>query len=496
MAWLTPDPVALHARGQPGRHAAWDIATGRRWSYAALDIDIRRAVTWLARVGDIRPGQRVAVVAANNVDQILLMIALARMGAIFVPLNHRLATAELAVILADCRPQLLITDRLQAMPEGLDDITQIDMDTAAAGIRTCQASAQAPACDPEAVQILLYTSGTSGTPKGVMITGQNIHATAVNFGLLGRVAHDSVFLCDAPMFHVIGLLPSVHAPLLYGAALAIAPGFEPERTNRLLADPAVGVSHYFCVPQMAERLATAPGFTPERWQRLSALFTGGSPLAPACVHEWLARGVLLSNGYGMTEAGTLLHVPLEPDTVAATAGSVGLPPPQVGIRLVDAQGGDVVAGTPGEILVCGPNVTPGYWQRPEATAAVFTTDGWLHTGDIGRADDNGFITLVDRSKDMYISGGENVYPAEVEQVLIAHPDVVEAAVVGMPDAHWGEVGRAHVVLVEGARLSDEALIRHCRAHLAGYKVPRQIEIKTALPRNAAGKLLKQVLRQR
>ncbi|RJS91079.1 AMP-binding protein [Salinisphaera sp. Q1T1-3] len=493
MSWHTPDPIALHARGQPNRLAARDIATDRHWTYAELDRDIQRAVTLLQHDYDIRPGDRLAVVSGNCVDQILLALALERLGAIFVPLNHRLAPAELGVILDDCRPRLLVTDRRETLSASGADCPMVDMGDVAAGIAASEPAGPLPVQPASAVKILLYTSGTSGRPKGVMITGQNIHATAVNFGVLGRVTYDSVFLCDAPMFHVIGLLPSVRSPLLFGGTLHISPGFDPTRTNAMLADETIGVTHYFCVPKMADMLAEQSNFAPDQWHRLKALFTGGSPISPQRIRRWLAHGVCISNGFGMTEAGTLLHVPLDREVIDATAGSVGLAPPEIAIRLVDETERDVPPGTAGEILARGPNITPGYWQRPAETAAAFTADGWLRTGDIGQADDNGFITLRDRKKDMYISGGENVFPAEVEHILSDHADVIEAAVIGVADDDWGEVGHAYVVLGDDARADAEALARHCRDHLAGYKMPRRFFIVDALPRNAAGKLMKQQL---
>ncbi|KEZ78630.1 AMP-binding protein [Salinisphaera hydrothermalis] len=491
--WNLPDPVALHAYGQPERLACHDVATGRRWRYDEFDRDIQRTVALLADRYGIVHGDRVATVANNGADLLLLNLAAERLGAIFVPLNYRLSTLELNAILDDCRPALVATDRFDRLPTPSSGYA-VHVADLAREIAACEPAEHGPRPPNDETKIILYTSGTSGRPKGVMITGDNIRATALNFGVPGRVAWNSVFLCDAPMFHVIGLLPSMRATLMFGGALHISPGFDPERTNRLLADADIGVTHYFCVPKMASMLAEQANFEPSRWQHLQALFTGGSPISPAEVNGWLERGIKVSNGFGMTEAGTIMHVPLNRQLMAETAGSVGLPAPFLEVRLVDEHDNDVAAGEPGEILVRGANVTPGYWNRPEETAKALTADGWLRTGDIGQADVRGHITLKDRKKDMFISGGENVFPAEVENALMDHPDVVEAAVVGVADPGWGEIGHAYVVLRAGSPADPDTLAQHCQQRLAGYKTPKRFVIVEELPRNAAGKLMKQVLK--
>lgn len=491
--WNMPDPIALHAYGQPDRLACHDIATERRWSYSAFDRAIQQTLALLVDQYGIGQGDRVATVANNGADLLLLDLVAERLGAIFVPLNYRLSTSELGTIIDDCQPRLIVTDRHEQLPNLPATCQRVDVADLAH-----QSAAHAPAPRPspqpsDKTKIILYTSGTSGRPKGVMVTGDNIHATAFNFGVPGRVAWNSVFLCDAPMFHVIGLLPSMRAALLFGGALHITPGFDPQRTNRLLADPAIGATHYFCVPKMANMLAEQSNFDPGRWRHLQALFTGGSPISPSEVNWWLEHGIKISNGLGMTEAGTIMHVPLDPALIAETAGSVGLPAPFLTVRLVDEDENDVAPGEAGEIFVRGPNVTPGYWNRPEETAKALSKDGWLRTGDIGQADAHGHITIKDRKKDMFISGGENVFPTEVENALIAHADVAEAAVVGVADNSWGEVGHAYVVLVPGSQTNVDELIAHCQQRLAGYKIPKRFAIVETLPRNAAGKLMKRAL---
>jgi fatty-acyl-CoA synthase len=359
-------------------------------------------------------------------------------------------------------------------------------------IDAAEPAVSGPPANADAPSILLFTSGTSGTSKGVVVTERNAFFTGVNFSLLGQVDRASTFLCDSPMFHVIGLLTSLRPALMQGGTLLISPGFEPALTNRRLCDPALGITHYFCVPQMAKMLRDAPGFDPAGLKGLHALFTGGAPNPAADILAWLDEGVAMVDGYGMTEAGTVLGMPLDPALIRQKAGSVGLPAPSLALRIVTAGGLVADVGEVGELQVRGPNVTPGYWRRPGDSAAAFAGDGWFRTGDLGQRDEDGFVTLVDRKKDMFISGGENVYPAEVERVLLRFPHVAQAAVIGVTDPHWGEVGRAFVV-ADGP-CTEAALAAHCGLHLARYKIPKRFLFVDSLPMTGSGKVMKQALR--
>ncbi|MBB6412290.1 fatty-acyl-CoA synthase [Mesorhizobium sangaii] len=492
-AWTTSDPVALHARAQPDRLACVDLATGRRWTYFALDEAIQRAVGVLEAGHGIAAGQRVATIARNSADLLILQQASMRLGAIFVPLNWRLASAEQKTILEDCDPLLLLHDSALdlALPKSC---RPVEVAAFAAAVEAHAPAARRPLPADDTPSIILYTSGTSGRPKGVIVTERNAFATAVNFGVLGRVGNASIFLCDAPMFHVIGLITNLRPPLLQGGTVLISPGFDAGLTNRRLADPALGVTHYFCVPQMARMLHDHPDFAPANWTSLTAIFTGGAPNPAAEINWWLARGVRMVDGFGMTEAGTVLGMPVETERIARKAGSAGLAAPTIGLRIVDDDGRDVAAGEPGEIWLSGPSLTSGYWNRPEETARAFTADGWFRTGDIARQDGEGFVTLVDRRKDMFISGGENVYPVEIEMALLDHPDIAEAAVIGVADQRWGEVGRAFVVVKPGCVVDPADLASHCGARIARYKVPKEFLLTDTLPRTASGKIQKHILR--
>ncbi len=484
----TVDYPALHARLQPDRLALCDLASGRRWTYRALDEAIARCAGALATRGVGRE-DRVAVLAKNRADMAVIHHACARIGAIYVPLNWRLAANEVAGLVQDAEPKLLVGDEHLASAQ----LSGVSIDAFGAEMEAA-APISTEAVDPDQPSLILYTSGTSGRPKGAILSERNMSETAINFSLLGAVTRDSVFLCDAPMFHVIGLVANIRPAMMRGGAVLVSDGFVPARTLARLCDPELAVTHYFCVPQMAAALRREPHFEPSRLDRLVALFTGGAPHRASDIRAWLADGVAAVDGFGMTEAGTVLGMPLDKDIIDARAGAAGLASPRVQTRIIDAHGADCAVGEAGELLVKGENVTRGYWRRPEETRAAFTEDGWFRTGDIVRRDEDGFHWIVDRCKDMYISGGENVYPAEIEAALSGHAAIAECAVVGTPSAEWGEVGHLFVVPADGASIDVDEIIAELEAQLARYKTPRHVSVIDALPRNAGGKVLKGALR--
>jgi fatty-acyl-CoA synthase len=276
----------------------------------------------------------------------------------------------------------------------------------------------------------------------------------------------------------------------------VSRGFDAPTTLARIADRALGVTHYFCVPQMAQRLWQEPGFDPETLRGLSHLTTGGAPNPAALVERFVRAGIGMSNGFGMSETGSNFGVPVDdPDLQVAKAGTCGLPYVSVEARIVDEAGKDLPQGETGELWIAGPSVTTGYWNRPEENEKAFC-GRWFRTGDAAYFDEDGYLFIVDRRKDMYISGGENVYPAEVEATLAEMEAIAEAAVVGIPDARWGEVGRAYVIPRNGHAVDVEAVAAHCRARLAKYKVPATIVVTDSIPRTASGKVQKHVLRAR
>jgi fatty-acyl-CoA synthase len=439
----------------------------------------------------VASGERVAVLARNHPLLLLLQLGCARSGTIFVPLNWRLAKTELAAIAADAAPALLFVDpHFEFHLDGVPTLQLVELE--GLGVEGTAPPVEAR-LSWDSPMTILYTSGTSGLPKGVIISEANAFWGNCNFALGCQVNADSIFLCDMPMFHTAGLFAAVRAPLWAGGSVWISAGFDPTRTIERIADPKLGITHYFSVPQMAGTLWQHPDFEAASFARLTLYATGGAPNPPAQIERYARAGIRMSDGFGMSETGSNFGMPARSiDTIIAKAGSCGLPFLSVEARIVDDRGRDVLPGEPGELLIRGPSVTPGYWGKPELTAAAFV-HGWFRTGDIARQDEDGFFYLIDRRKDMFISGGENVYPAEVEAVLAELADVANCAVIGTPDARWGEVGRAFIVVREGSSLTVEAIMHHCRDRLARFKVPADVRLVDDLPQTGSGKILKHQL---
>ena len=485
------DPVSYFATSQPNRFAVGCTETKRAWSWHDLNRDADRIAAWLVNRFGTASGERVAVLARNHPLLLLLQLGCARSGTVFVPLNWRLAKAELAAITADADPALIFIDPEFELPQGrFEALAVAELETLGVLGEAPPVEARLSRNDP---MTILYTSGTSGQPKGVTVSEENAFWGNYNFALGCQVDGDSVFLCDMPMFHTAGLFAAVRAPLWAGGSVWISAGFDPSLTIERISDPDFGITHYFSVPQMAATLWQHPSFDAAVFARLTVYATGGAPNPPAQIERYARAGIRMSDGFGMSETGSNFGMPVRSiNTIMAKAGSCGLPFPSTEAQIVDDGGGTVLQGEAGELLIRGPSVTKGYWRKPELTAAAFT-DGWFRTGDIARQDEDGFFYIVDRRKDMFISGGENVYPAEVEAVLAELDDISKCAVVGIPDDRWGEVGRAFVVLRTGSALKAETITDHCRRRLARFKVPADVRFVDELPQTGSGKVLKHKL---
>jgi fatty-acyl-CoA synthase len=487
------DPVATHARAKPNKLAVVDLDTDRRWDFQSLDRAANRVANWLVGEVGAAGGARVATLAKNSADMLILQFGCIRAGAIFVPFNWRLAAPEIVGLIADSEPILLFHDAEFPVADfagkafrlaDLNALTASQPDTAPVNARR----------DWALPSTVLYTSGTSGKPKGVMLSESNGYWGATNFLHGSAVSPDSVFLCDMPMFHVAGLFAAVWVPLLAGGTLLISKGFDPATTLARIADRTLGISHYFSVPQMAQMMWNLPGFKPEMLQGLTFYATGGAPNPAAQIERFQRAGIPMQDGFGMTETCSNFTMPPgDADRVITKAGSIGFPLLSLEVRIVDDAGVDVATGETGELWVRGPSVTKGYWNQPAVTARAFHGD-WFKTGDAARQDADGFYYLVDRKKDMFISGGENVYPAEVEAAIAELASVAECAVIGITDEKWGEVGQAHVIAVAGQAVTADLIITHCKARLAGYKVPKSVILTDSIPRTASGKVQKHLLR--
>ncbi len=493
------DWIAHHGGRRPTRLAIHDLQTSRKFTYAELDARTDRLVAALAAMG-IGKGDRVALLAPNCAEYFELQFACGRLGAIMLPLNWRLTVPELEYILGDSSPKLLIHDRSFAEQAKALSGNRLEIDHDAPDSpyeRALAGAGQAPAPVPlthDDIGMVMYTSGTTGHPKGAIITHGMVFWNCVNLGIPALITPQTVQLVVLPLFHTGGLNCYANPVLHAGGTILIMRTFDPGLALDYISDPAYGITHFFAVPAPYQFMMQHPKFQGADLSRLNIAGVGGAPCALSILETWTARGVPLVQGWGMTEtspAGTMLDAA---DAIRKL-GSAGRAMMHTAIRVVDDEGRDVPANAVGELLIKGPNITPGYWNNPDATKKSFT-DGWLHTGDAARLDDEGFIYIVDRWKDMYISGGENVYPAEVENVLFQLPQVADAAVIGVPNERWGEVGMAIIVRKPDQPLAEGDVIEHCLGRLAKFKVPQSVAFVDALPRNATGKVLKRELRAR
>ncbi|MFG1991083.1 long-chain fatty acid--CoA ligase [Actinoplanes sp. NPDC048988] len=461
-AAISPDRVAL-------------VFGDASWTYAELRDRITRLAHRLRAAGAGR-GDRVAYLGPNHPALVETLFATHLLGAVFVPLNSRLTAAELRYQLDHSGARILIRapecadvsapttiplSSLSALPEGPPIEADVALD------------------DPA---LILYTSGTTGRPKGAVLTHGNVTWNTYNLLVGVDVAGDEVTLIGAPLFHVAALNQCLLPTVLKGGRCVIMPSWNVDQALDLIESQRV--TWMFGVSAMFAALARSPRWPHTDLSSLRCVMSGGAAVPPALIRAYQERGLTFCQGYGMTETApgaTFLEARESLDHV----GSAGVP-----VFFTDVR----VDGNPGEVLVRGPNVTPGYWNDPAATAGAFT-DGWLHTGDIAEVDPGGHFHILDRLKDMYISGGENVYPAEVEAALFTHPGVAEAAVVGIPDERWGEVGRAFIVPAPGPTPSTTELRDHLIERLAKYKIPAEFTFVDDLPRTGSNKVRKADLRK-
>ncbi len=483
------DPSSLDLLGEVSLPRAWssrwaaapDAPAVRddstRWvTSAELEARSRSAAGRLAGAG-VGAGDRVLVSAASSVDLVVAHVGALRLGAVVVPANTASLPRELAHVVHDARPVVAVVDR----PDAARTIGELDPSivvTAPALPLDDPPPSAAPALDVASSTdpaLLAYTSGTTGTPKGALLSHGNLLASAEALRLAWRWAPDDRLVLPLPLFHLHGLGVGLHGTLLAGASVVIQDGFEPVRVLDAVAEHRATL--FFGVPTLWSRLAACTRVGELRRLRLGV--SGSAPL-DAAMHATIVEltGQHLIERYGMTETVMLVSNPYDGER---RAGTVGIPLPQVDVRLAEETD---------EILVRGPNVLRGYWERPEADLESFV-DGWFATGDVGEVDDAGYLRIVGRCKDLIITGGYNVYPREVEDVLRTHPAVGDVAVVGVPDPDWGE---AVVAVIEGDPGEEASIAALARAQLAPYKRPKRIEFLTALPRNALGKVVKPAVR--
>ena len=502
---------ALH---RPDKVALQDLASGRAVTYRQFDERASRFAEYLLTSCALEPGARVAVLAHNSSDYLEMLHGCAKAGMIMVCLNWRLQLAELLPILQDADPALLVhgsafaatahgirmgLPQLQRWPAivlGASDTANAFDAADVIDYENCLASAsgrviEMPARGMNETWHLLYTSGTTGKPKGVIQTYGMVFFNAVNCMLATGLSANDVLLNVLPFFHTGGLNLYTNPVLHAGGTVLIMQQFDAGATIDLLDSK---VTLFLGVPAIYLLMSQHPSFATTPFRAMRHWSAGGSPMAHSLLELYLAKGVTICFGFGMTETGPTVFI-CDEAVARSKIGTIGRPVGSMLTRVVRADGSDAGPNERGELLIKGPGVTPGYWNLPQASAAAIV-DGWLHSGDIAYADDDGDYYIVDRAKDMYISGAENVYPAEVENVLFQMPQIADAAVIGVADAKWGDVGAAIVVLKANQLLAVAELQEFCRTRLSGYKVPKHVVFLSALPRTPAGKLEKNKLRTR
>ena len=493
--------ISRRARRTPGRVAI--VHEGRAWTYLGLHERVSRLAGALRGLG-VGRGDRIAFLGPNHPAYLETLFAAGTLGAVFVPLNMRLAGPELAHHLTDSGSSVLVYAPAQAAV-----LASIRADLALRhvvalaepgdgehGYEELLASA-APDLADEPVSLgdpglIMYTSGTTGRAKGATLTHGNITWNAINVLVDADFGQDEMALVVAPLFHTAALNMLCLPAILKGGTVLIESAFDPARALDLIARHRV--TSMFGVPAIYDAMAATDGWADADISSLRTVLCGGAPVPEATIRAYLARGVTFIQGYGMTETspGALL---LDAAHVESKAGSAGIPHFFTDVRVVGPDLADTAPGERGEIVVAGPNVMQGYWGRPEATAAALADGVWLHSGDVAVTDRDGYVFVVDRIKDVIISGGENIYPAEVENAMRDHPAVAECGVIGVPDDKWGEVGRAIVVPRPGMEVTAEEILGFLDGRLARYKIPKSVRFTGSLPRTATGKILKKALRE-
>ena len=498
------DIAARRADLSANKLAMREVATGQEITYSELNDRANRFADALERLG-IKAGQRIGILTHNNAAFFEILFACGKTGIILVPLNWRLTESEMIPLLDDSEISLMIHDSNCAeLALGLTkerDLTLVPIQTHGDPLQEgsyqfLQAQSTGtvkrdPAWPINNTWYMLYTSGTTGIPKAVPQTFSMAMSNYTNIRQIFDISSASRSPNFLPLFHTAGVNLHTLPIFIAGGSIDVLPGFEPEMLVDLLAEGKT--TTVFAVPAIFQFLQLHPDFDQIDFASIPTWGSGGASMPDSVVELYLSKGIRICQGWGMTETGPSI-IFQSPKDVEIKMGSAGQPLLLSHTKIVDPEGNEVQQGESGELMVRGPSVMPGYWNRPEANAETFEEGGWMHTGDIARQDEDGYYYLVDRIKDMYISGAENVYPAEIENVLAAHPDILEAAVIGVPDNMWGEVGLALVIAMPGQTPDEAEVIAFCKGRLAGYKIPKSMKLVEDFPRTPAGKVRKHKLR--
>ncbi|MDE2599551.1 MAG: malonyl-CoA synthase [Rhodocyclaceae bacterium] len=474
------------------------LTDGRAWTYGDIERASARMANLLVRLG-LRRGDRIAMQTDKSPEALVLYLASLRAGMVFLPLNPAYQAQEVEYFLNDaqpglfvCRPQFREAALLLAAQSGVAHTLVLDENGRGSLIDLAAAQSdifETVQSGPEELAAILYTSGTTGRSKGAMLSHRNLLSNAETLCREWRFTPADVLLHMLPIFHIHGLFVACHCTLLAGSAMLFEPRFDVRRAIEALPDATM----FMGVPTYYTRLLAEPGFTRKCARGIRLFVSGSAPLLAETFTAFAQRtGQRILERYGMTEGGMYTSNPYAGDR---RCGSVGPALPGVELRVVDDAGRPCGAGVPGHIQVRGENVFSGYWRMPEKTAEEFTDDGFFRTGDIGHLDKDGYLFISGRARDLIISGGLNIYPKEIEDVIDALPGVAESAVIGLPHADFGEAVTAVVIGERGAQLSADAIAAAVRERLAAFKVPKRVFIAADLPRNAMGKVQKNLLRE-
>jgi len=495
-ALYTPDDLAIVDAGKMPH---------RTFTYSDLNNRANRLANWLRDGAGIQPGDRIAVLAHNGVEFLDLFFACGKLGAILAGLNWRLHWRELGQLIDTTQPKVLLysddfkeaVQHISAQPTSLTHLLHID-GSGIAGSRSYEKTLAESVLRPvmtetvtdEDIACLIFTGGTTGLPKAAQISHRMIGWNTLNT-IIHDLHHGDVTVNTFPLFHTGGLLVYTLPLLILGGTVVLTRKFDAEQVLMLLED--YGATVYAGVPTMYQMMTTSAKWPDADLSQLRFCTSGGAPLPVSLVEQFQReKGVVFKQGFGMSEFGPGVFA-LAPEDAVRKAGSIGRPNFFVDARIVDSENQPLTPGQVGELVLRGPSMCSGYFNDPDSSAAVVDGEGWFHTGDLAMRDDQQFYVIVDRKKDMFISGGENIYPTEIEHVLYKHPTVEMCAVVGIPHEKWGEIGKAFIVVKAGQTVTEDELRAHLQHHLAGYKVPRLIEFRDQLPISAAGKILKRVL---
>ncbi len=503
MSYAVEDWIKHYANGTPDKIAMREIPSGRKFTYTEMHERVGRCAGMLKAMG-VEKGDRVGYLTLNTTDTMELIFACWRIGAIALALNFRLMPPELKFILENAEAKVCLVDEpFVPLKEALDGNCCVEKwiitngmgglseyETALAGAHPIYDMVEQ---NLEDQCLLMYSSGTTGKPKGVIITHGMIY-----FGIAGAAAatgttSENVSLSNMPIFHIGALNVTAVPAIWYGATTIMQRVFDPQTTLNAINDPELGITTLFMVPAAYNAIKALPGVDEVDFSRLKIALCGAEAVPVPLCEWWLDKGVMIQEGYGMTETAAVGSL-LTKEHIPRKTGSCGRAGMHSKIRIVDESRKDCAPNVPGEIWFKGACVTPGYWRRPDANAESFV-DGWFRSGDIGRMDEEGFLYIEDRVKDMYISGGENVYPAEIENCLYQMEDIAEVAVIGVPHEKFGETGCAYVVLKDGASMELGDLQGHVSDKLAKFKHPNHIRFLDELPRTASGKVQKFILRE-